>query len=168
MRLTRIMPIVVVALLLILVGCAKSTVPETAPTTPAESPVVTPAPPETIGQEASQGKEIEVKTEIEKTETPTEEEKVTLAAEAVKTIKLKSFKGSPDDLTITVGTTVRWKNEADNFLHIIGWNGYPTKAPKMPGMKPGQSWEYTFNEPGQLTWFSTAHPQTQGKITVKE
>ncbi|MBI4738555.1 hypothetical protein HY772_03180 [Candidatus Woesearchaeota archaeon] len=169
MRFIKIVPIILLALLLIFAGCAKQATTtsgaETKPAAPAEKPVITRAPQEAVAEEVPATEAPKETTET--TPALTEEEAVPVS-ETVQTIGIKGFKSYPNELTITVGTTVRWKNEGDNFLHIIGWHGYSVDAPRMPGLKPGQSWEYTFDEPGKLTWFSTAHPQTQGKITVKE
>ena len=88
-----------------------------------------------------------------------------LTAKNFKVISIKNFKPYPADLTIKVGTTVEWKNINDNFNHIIAWNHIDVKA---DGLKPGQSWRYTFKKPGKITWFSTAKPVIQGIITVEE
>lgn len=176
MRFFQIMAIVMLAIALAIGGCTKSTT-ETPPaqTTPQDTPTTEPAAPpaqETApAEETTPAEEETTEEETAPAEETTEEEtseEETPVEETVKTISIKGFKAYPDELTIPVGTTVRWKNDGDNFRHIIAWNYYYKDAPKNPGMLAGQSWEYTFDEPGELTWFSTAKPTTQGKIIITE
>ena len=91
-----------------------------------------------------------------------------LTAENYRVISLKDLHAYPEELHITVGTTVEWRNVNDNLQHIIGW-----KNQKQMGVTPepiliGESWSYTFNEPGKITWFSTARPTIQGIIYIDE
>lgn len=91
-----------------------------------------------------------------------------LTAENYRVISLKDLHAYPEELHITVGTTVEWRNVNDNLQHIIGW-----KNQKGMGVTPepiliGESWSYTFNEPGEIKWFSTARPTIQGTILIEE
>lgn len=71
---------------------------------------------------------------------------------------------SPDDLTITTGTTVRWTNldaephdtVSDDFL----W--------KSEYLNPGESFSYTFGAEniGKFTYVCTLHGGMSGSITV--
>jgi len=76
----------------------------------------------------------------------------------------ENFKVDKKDLTIKIGDTVTWKNNMANFLHIIAWIGLPKTTP----IKFGEEFTYTFTEPGEYKWFSTAKPVCQGIITVEE
>ncbi|MBT6520473.1 hypothetical protein HOK51_11635 [Candidatus Woesearchaeota archaeon] len=102
----------------------------------------------------------EVTDEVE-TESAGEEESEETSLTAM--IVIKDFKVYPSELKIKVGTTVTWENKYDSFNHIIGWKGMNGAA-----LKKGETWSYTFTEPGTIKWFSTARPTTQGKIIVEE
>lgn len=100
--------------------------------------------------------------ETEEPETPEEE---AMTASNFQLITIKDFKPYPKELTVNVGTTVRWTTTDENFLHVIAWRGF--KGMQLTkDMAEGA--EYTFEEPGVIKWFSTAKPATQGTITVEE
>lgn len=80
-------------------------------------------------------------------------------------ITLKDLRAFPEDVTIKVGGTVMWRSEETAFLHIIGWSKMPVKSVPLDF---GDSWNYTFTEPGVIKWFSTARPTIQGVITIEE
>ncbi len=117
-------------------------------------------------EESFEAESEEVAEENLTTENDTEESSLT--AQNYKIISLKDLKPYPSDLTIKVGTTVEWRNINDNFKHVIGW-----KDQKQMGVTPepilqGESWSYTFNEPGNIRWFSTARATVQGTIIIEE
>ncbi len=91
-----------------------------------------------------------------------------LTAETYRVVSLKDLKAYPEEMTIKVGTTVEWRNVNDNLQHIIGWKGQPGMGIKPEPILQGESWSYTFMEPGEIKWFSTARPTVQGVITVEE
>lgn len=91
-----------------------------------------------------------------------------LTAENYRVISLKDLKAYPEEMTIKVGTTVEWRNVNDNLQHIIGWRGQTGMGVKPEPILQGESWSYTFDEPGEIKWFSTARPTVQGVITVEE
>jgi plastocyanin len=110
-------------------------------------------------------------TEEEAEETETEEEAAEgeeLTAQNYKVVSLKDLKAYPEEMHIKVGTTVEWRNVNDNLQHIIGWSGQRQQGVKPEPILKGESWSYTFNEPGKTVWFSTARPTIQGTIYVEE
>lgn len=142
-------------------------VPETpveTPETPAEETPEAEAPAEEpAAEDANTTEEPEAEAPAEVDETPEEP-----TAQNFRIISLKDLHAYPDDLQITVGTTVEWQNVNDKFQHIIGWSGQTQAGVKPEPIKQGESWSYTFNTPGVIKWFSTARPTIQGKITVTE
>ncbi len=90
-----------------------------------------------------------------------------LTADNFRVISLKDLKAYPSEMIIKVGTTVEWRNVNDNFQHIIGWKDQKSMGVTPEPILMGQSWSYTFNEPGVIKWFSTARPTIQGVITVE-
>ncbi|RME78583.1 hypothetical protein D6774_00645 [Candidatus Woesearchaeota archaeon] len=77
----------------------------------------------------------------------------------------ENFVVEPKELTIKVGETVTWRNNAKNFLHTPAWAHMSEKSKPL---RYGEEWSYTFTEPGEIKWFSTAKPTAQGVIYVEE
>ncbi|MFC1741578.1 hypothetical protein ACFL3V_03510 [Nanoarchaeota archaeon] len=106
------------------------------------------------------------------TEDDTEEEITdaddTQTAQNYRVVSMKDLKAYPEEMTIKVGTTVEWRNVNDNLQHIIGWRGQKGMGVTPEPILAGESWSYTFNEVGKITWFSTARPTLQGTITIEE
>ncbi|GMR04173.1 MAG: hypothetical protein BMS9Abin23_0062 [Thermodesulfobacteriota bacterium] len=73
----------------------------------------------------------------------------------------------PDNLVIKAGDTVRWTNNA-RARHIFA--SMPLIGKKVPfssSVKPDETWEYTFEEPGKYFYFCFIHKSMVGKITVE-
>lgn len=72
----------------------------------------------------------------------------------------------PDNIIIKQGETVRWKNN-DKIAHIfasmplIGNGGIFS-----PSLKPGATWEYRFDKPGEYFYLCFIHKGMVGKIRV--
>jgi nitrite reductase (NO-forming) len=66
-------------------------------------------------------------------------------------------------LTVKAGTTVTWSNQ-DNMMHTVTAvdgsfdSGF---------MDAGQTWSYTFDEPGEYEYFCSPHPWMRAKIIVE-
>ncbi|HII72216.1 TPA: hypothetical protein HA265_05670 [Candidatus Woesearchaeota archaeon] len=97
----------------------------------------------------------------------TEEDDKALTADNFRVVSLKDLKAYPSEMTIKPGTTVEWRNENDNFQHIIGWKDQKGMGVTPEPILQGQSWSFTFTEPGVIKWFSTAKPTIHGTITVE-
>lgn len=83
------------------------------------------------------------------------------ATEAVITIQGFAFSGAR---TVPVGTTVVATNQ-DGVTHT--W----TSADEIwnsGGLSNGDSFEFTFTEPGEYDYFCSIHPQMTGTVTVEE
>ncbi|MBW2966890.1 hypothetical protein KY362_00225 [Candidatus Woesearchaeota archaeon] len=102
--------------------------------------------------------------EIEDVAEESDEEEKT--AQNYRVISLKDLKAYPEELNIEPGTTVEWRNVNDNLQHIIGWRGQTQMGVKPEPILAGESWSYTFTEPGEIKWFSTARPTIQGVIYI--
>ena len=68
---------------------------------------------------------------------------------------------TPDDLTVTIGTTVRWVND-DEEEHTVT-SGIDNSDPDAglvfdsPILEPGDAFEVDFDEPGDLDYFCRFH-----------
>ena len=79
---------------------------------------------------------------------------------------------SPLELTVPVGTTVRWINE-DAVAHTVTSgtsNGTATEADGLFDsgfMDQGDAFSFTFTEPGEYDYFCSPHPWMVGKVIVE-
>jgi nitrite reductase (NO-forming) len=77
----------------------------------------------------------------------------------------------PLELTVKVGTTVRWTNR-DAIAHTVTSGVSDGTKPNPDGMfdsgflNDGDKWTYTFTEVGEFPYFCTPHPWMIGKVTV--
>jgi plastocyanin len=67
---------------------------------------------------------------------------------------------SPDDLEVEVGTTVTWVNGGAVNHNVIG-------GPLTSGtLEPGDSFSFTFDEPGEITYQCYFHGGMEGTVRV--
>ncbi|MFH1103427.1 MAG: plastocyanin/azurin family copper-binding protein [Actinomycetota bacterium] len=77
----------------------------------------------------------------------------------------------PKDLTVAVGTTVRWTN-GDTQVHTVTSGTSDGNVGTRDGkfgsdfLNPGATFTMTFTEPGVYPYFCTPHPWMQGTVTV--
>ena len=90
---------------------------------------------------------------------------VSAAAEpaADATISIDKFMFEPTALTITVGTTVHWKN-LDPEPHTV--RGVDTNFRSDP-LDQNDSFAHKFDQPGTYRYVCSIHPQMLGTIVVK-
>jgi plastocyanin len=74
---------------------------------------------------------------------------------------------SPNPVQVSVGSTVTWTNE-DSVIHTVvsGTSPTPSGLFESPIMNPGDTFEYTFTEAGEVPYFCTLHPNMLGTATV--
>lgn len=75
----------------------------------------------------------------------------------------------PAESNVKTGTTVVWKND-DSSAHTVT-SGAPSDS--TPGslfdsglIKPGKTFQYTFDKAGTTSYFCTVHPWMTGKVTA--
>ncbi len=88
---------------------------------------------------------------------------VTVAKVAGPQIRIENFQFAPATVTVTVGTTVTWKND-DGTLHTVT---SATKVFSSAGLDEGGVFSYTFTSPGTYTYYCKLHPHMTGTIVVK-
>jgi plastocyanin len=71
------------------------------------------------------------------------------------TIVITDLEFDPAEVTIKAGETVTWKNE-DRRSHQIMSGAPPVMTDDFvsPNLKAGESWSYTFEEPGEYAFHS--------------
>jgi plastocyanin len=90
-------------------------------------------------------------------------EAVVAATASPATVKIDNFAFAPATLTVTVGTTVIWKNEDDSPHRIGDKNG----TFKSAALDTDDTFSHTFAAPGEYPYICTIHPYMVGKIVVK-
>lgn len=83
------------------------------------------------------------------------------AAETV-TVEIKDFTFTPATLEIPVGTTVTWINQDSSPHNVIAEDGSIDSGL----LDQGESYSYTFEEPGTYAYTCTFHPYMQATIVV--
>lgn len=77
----------------------------------------------------------------------------------------------PEDLTVAAGTTVTWRND-DAVVHTVTSGSSNGTIGEADGLfdsglfAGGETFAYTFTEPGTYEYFCTPHPWMHGTVTV--
>ncbi len=85
--------------------------------------------------------------------------------EATKSARLSIYDNyfEPARLEVSIGTTVTWSNRGNNIHTITSDQGIFDSTE----CSPGQTFSYTFDQPGTYTYFCKVHPTMRGAITVR-
>ena len=87
-----------------------------------------------------------------------------LAAEEPTAVAIDNFTFGPKELTVPVGTTVKWTNR-DDIPHTVVETG--SRVFRSKALDTDDTFSYTFANAGTFTYFCSLHPQMTGKIIVK-
>ena len=87
----------------------------------------------------------------------------TFAAEEANAVTIDNFTFTPPELTVAVGTTVKWLNHDDIPHNVVEKN----KAFRSKVLDTDDSYSFTFASAGTFDYFCALHPHMQGKIIVK-
>ena len=85
------------------------------------------------------------------------------AQDAANVITIDNFTFSPKELTVAVGTTVKWVNH-DDIPHTVveKKTTFRSKA-----LDTDDSYSYTFTRVGTFDYFCGLHPHMVGQVVVK-
>ena len=86
-----------------------------------------------------------------------------VAAEETNVVTIDNFTFTSPELTVAVGTTVKWVNH-DDIPHSVVENN---KAFRSKALDTDDSYSFTFASAGTFAYFCGLHPKMQGKIVVK-
>jgi plastocyanin len=86
-----------------------------------------------------------------------------VAAEEANTVSIDNFTFTPKELTVPVGTTVKWTNKDDIPHTVVDKN----KAFRSKPLDTDDTFSFTFGNAGTFDYFCSLHPQMVGKIIVK-
>lgn len=77
-------------------------------------------------------------------------------------VMINHFVFEPSEITIGAGETVAWKHN-DNVAHkIVSEELFESNV-----MNRGDQFTYTFDKPGEYSYYCSIHPSMTGKIIVK-
>jgi plastocyanin len=85
------------------------------------------------------------------------------AQDAANVITIDNFTFTPPELTVAVGTTVKWINH-DDIPHTVA---NKDKAFRSQALDTDDSFSYTFASAGTFDYFCGLHPHMVGKVIVK-
>ena len=85
------------------------------------------------------------------------------AQDATNAITIDNFTFSPKELTVAVGTTIKWVNH-DDIPHTVveKKTTFRSKA-----LDTDDSYSFTFTSAGEFDYFCGLHPHMVGKVIVK-
>lgn len=78
-------------------------------------------------------------------------------------IKIDNFVFSPNTITVSVGSTIRWTNH-DDIPHTVVSDD---RSFKSKALDTDENFSYTFAKPGTYSYFCSIHPKMTGKIVVQ-
>jgi plastocyanin len=85
------------------------------------------------------------------------------AQEPTNVVTIDNFTFSPKDLTVAVGTTVKWINHDDIPHTVVEKNTtFRSKA-----LDTDDSYSFTFTSAGSFDYFCGLHPHMVGKVIVQ-
>ena len=86
-----------------------------------------------------------------------------IAAQEENVVTIDNFTFTAPELTVAVGTTVKWINHDDIPHTVVDKN----KAFRSKALDTDDAYSFTFASAGTFDYFCGLHPQMVGKIIVK-
>jgi amicyanin len=86
-----------------------------------------------------------------------------VAAQDANVVTIDNFTFTAPELTVAVGTTVKWVNHDDIPHNVVDKN----KAFRSKALDTDDAYSYTFASAGTFDYFCGLHPHMVGKIIVK-
>jgi plastocyanin len=84
-------------------------------------------------------------------------------APAISEVKIDNFSFGPQALTVQTGTTVNWTNRDDIPHTVVS----PDKVFKSKVLDTDEKFSFTFDKPGEYSYFCSIHPKMTGKVVVQ-
>lgn len=85
------------------------------------------------------------------------------------TVTMQNISFTPDDIEVSAGDTVTWVNEEESASHTVtaGSEDDPSGKFDSGNLDPGDTFEFTFEEPGTYEYYCDVHPGSMsGTVTV--
>jgi plastocyanin len=94
----------------------------------------------------------------------TSEEKQPAGGAKTVEVSMKDIEFNPKDANVSKGGTVKWTNN-DSFGHDVTASSF--KSGGAGGIKPGGTFEHTFDTASTFSYRCTVHPGMNGTVVVK-
>jgi plastocyanin len=78
-------------------------------------------------------------------------------------VTITQFKFESAEITVDAGTTVRWVNRDETVHNVVSRDGRFASG----GLDTGDSYQFTFAEPGDFAYLCALHPHMTGIIHVQ-
>ena len=78
-------------------------------------------------------------------------------------VTITQFKFETAEVTIDAGAAIQWTNRDQTIHNIVSKDGKFAS----PGLDTGDTWTYTFAQPGDYPYFCALHPHMTGIIHVR-
>ena len=78
-------------------------------------------------------------------------------------VKIDNFSFGPAELTVRVGTTVKWTNRDDIPHTVVSTD----KVFKSKVLDTDETFSFTFEQAGTFPYFCSIHPKMTGKVIVQ-
>ncbi|HEY0501131.1 MAG TPA: cupredoxin family copper-binding protein [Kutzneria sp.] len=88
----------------------------------------------------------------------------TPAMAAPQAVTMAGYAFAPASLTVHVGDTITWTNR-DQAPHDVTTTAGPAMV-HSPTLATGQSWTFTFSQPGTYAYICSIHPDMKAQINV--
>lgn len=79
-------------------------------------------------------------------------------------VGIRDYRFSPAELTIKAGTTVRWINQEKRASHSVFFTG--PAGFESDRLFPDESFQRTFDQPGDYPYTCGPHPEMNGLVRV--
>jgi len=86
------------------------------------------------------------------------------AVAATQSVAMAQYAFGPAAITVHVGDTITWTNH-DQAPHDVTTTSAPVSL-HSPTLSTGQSWTYTFSQPGTYAYICSIHPDMKAQVTV--
>lgn len=81
-------------------------------------------------------------------------------------ITIRDYAFQPAAITVPAGTTVRWVNREKRQYHSVWFEALGEPEPDY--IFPEESYERSFDSPGEFPYRCGPHPEMRGMVTVTE
>lgn len=85
------------------------------------------------------------------------------AAAGAAGVTIEQFQFRPGEIAVEPGTTVTWTNQ-DTVAHTVKDNG--ELFPESDELAKGESFSFTYDDPGTYPYICGIHPYMKGTVTV--
>ncbi|MDO9707749.1 cupredoxin domain-containing protein [Paracraurococcus lichenis] len=86
------------------------------------------------------------------------------ARAAAAEVVIDDFAFQPAELRVAPGTTVRWTNREDSPHNVVSQETPRLFRSRL--MEAGESFAFTFDQPGEHAYYCALHPHMTGRVVV--